>query len=256
MRNALTILSMIILLIPGCFHSNNDSTPSIEERLTDESPAGVYFSFESNFMSDASDQPVLRPVDVLVSNSGEAKFLVFSMSNTSVLLSTQLAGTLNVVGDDLSASLSVYDGGHLQSSTVTLEGTVTEKDTVFGDYVWGDDFGTFRLNHSNVSDEIPMLTKLVGTWTFNQASSSGAIFTFTLTVDPDGSVFGSNTAGCVYNGIFTVPDTLTNIYGLSLEVAELESAPKYLDDDQFRSRGARLYIYELYLNLIVLLCPN
>ena len=76
-----------------------------------------------------------------------------------------------------------------------------------------------NTNYSPFYEESSTLGKLEGIWTFNQASSGGAIFTFTITIDSDGTVFGSNTAGCVYNGSFSTIDTNYNVYRLLLEAS-------------------------------------
>ena len=211
-RVAFLALSLIAALVTGCFDGGSDSSSSSTEN---QSAAGVYIT-NSWFISEANEL-LQYPVTVLIASTGEARFLLFSSSTGSIMLSPQFAGTVNVAAEKLAASLVFYSDGNIQTFPVSLEGTVVPKDNIMGDYVWGQDFGQFVLNYSPLYDEPSVLSKLEGIWTFNQASSGGAVFTFTLTIDADGTIFGSNTDGCVYNGKMSIIDSRYNVYRMSLD---------------------------------------
>lgn len=220
-----TIVFMSILfiatLMTGCFHDDDDSpSPSVEtqQEVEDQSAAGIYWSIVSEFNSEAYDHAVRNPVDVIITSTGEARFIFFGSTDTP-LMDTQLVGNVNVAADKLTASLKEYSDGNVQLSTVEIDGTIATKDGAWGSYTWGQDFGRFVLNYISTYEEPSELSKLEGIWTFSQASSSGQTFTFTLTIDPDGMVFGSNTAGCVFNGKFNIIDSQYNIYRLLLETS-------------------------------------
>lgn len=106
------------------------------------------------------------------------------------MLCPRLAGNVNVAADKITASLKYYSDGNVQAFTASLDGTVAPKDGIWGDYVRGQDFGRFVLDYLPLYDEPSAPSKLEGIWTFNQASSGVGIFTFTLTIDADGTIFG------------------------------------------------------------------
>ena len=205
----------------GCFHDNDDSSSTpVEDTVIvdDQSAAGIYLSIASMFVSEATEHPAQNPVDVIIASTGDARFLFFGTTGTP-LMYTQLVGKVNVAADQLTASLKAYSGGNTQASPVVLDGTVLTKDGSWGSYTWDQDFGRFVLNYISTYEESSELSKLQGIWTFSQASSGGAVFTFTLSIDTDGTVFGSHTGGCVYNGSFGIIDSRYNVYHLSLEAS-------------------------------------
>jgi hypothetical protein len=223
----------VATLMTGCFHDNDDSSsPPVEDIVIveDQSAAGIYLSIASMFVSEAIEYPAQNPVNVIIANTGEARFLFFGSTGTP-LMYTQLVGKVNVAADKLTASLKEYSDGNAQTSTVDLDGTIVTKDGAWGSYTWDQDFGRFVLNYVSTYEEPSELNKLQGIWTFSQASSSGLTFTLTLTIDPDGTVFGSNTEGCVYNGKFKIIDAQFNVYRLLLETSlcgDLDGAYKGL----------------------------
>lgn len=223
----------VATLMTGCFHDNDDSSsPPVEDIVIveDQSAAGIYLSIASMFVSEATEYPAQNPVNVIIVNTSEARFLFFGSTGTP-LMYTQLVGKVNVAADKLTASLKDYSGGNAQASPVVLDGTIATMDGAWGSYTWDQDFGRFVLNYVSTYEEPSELNKLQGIWTFSQASSSGLIFTLTLTIDRDGTFFGSNTDGCVYNGKFNIIDTQFNVYRLLLDTSlcgELDGAYKGL----------------------------
>ena len=172
----------------------------------------------SIFTTEAAEHPVQNPVNVIIASTGEARFLFFGSTGAPQMY-TQLVGNVNVAADKFTASLKAYIDGDIQASPVTLDGTVETKSGIWGTYVWDQDFGRFNLIYFPSYEKRSLLNKLEGIWVFNQASSGGLVYTITLTIDPDGTVFGSNTPGCVYNGSFQVIDSSFNVYRLSLETS-------------------------------------
>ena len=175
------------------------------------SPPGI-------FTSEAVEHPAQNPVNVIIASTGEARFLFFGSTGTP-LMYTQLVGDVNVAVDRFTASLKAYSGGNVQAPPVTLDGTVEMKDGIWGEYTWDQDFGRFNLIYDPSYERLSLLSKLEGIWVFNQASSGGLVYTITFSIDPDGTVFGSNTLGCVYSGSFQIIDSSFNVYRLSLETS-------------------------------------
>ena len=205
----------------SCFDDNDDSssTPVKDTVIVEEqSAAGIYLSPPSIFTTEAAEHPVQNPVNVIIASTGEARFLFFGSTGAPQMY-TQLVGNVNVAADKFTASLKAYIDGDIQASPVTLDGTVETKSGIWGTYVWDQDFGRFNLIYFPSYEKRSLLNKLEGIWVFNQASSGGLVYTITLTIDPDGTVFGSNTPGCVYNGSFQVIDSSFNVYRLSLETS-------------------------------------
>lgn len=211
----------IATLMTSCFHDNDNSssTPGKDIVIVEEqSAAGIYLSPPSIFTSEAGEHPAQNPVNVIIASTGEARFLFFGSTGTP-LMYTQLVGDVNVAVDKFIASLKAYSDGNAQALPVTLDGTVETKDGIWGEYTWDQDFGRFNLIYDPSYERHSLLSKLEGIWVFNQASSGGLVYTITFTIDPDGTVFGSNTLGCVYNGSFQIIDSGFNIYRLSLETS-------------------------------------
>jgi hypothetical protein len=216
---SLLSLLLAVTLMAGCFHENDDSSSEeIPQAVEDQSAAGIYRSILSDFVSEAYDHSVRNPVDAIITNTGEARFFIFGSTGTP-LMDTQLVGNVNVTADNLTATLKEYSDGNAQTSTVDLDGTIVTKDGAWGSYTWGLDFGRFVLNYFSTYENTSALSKLEGIWTFSQASSSGLTFTLALTVDPDGTVFGSTTEGCVFNGRFKIIDSHYNVYRLLLDTS-------------------------------------
>ena len=218
-----TFISLLFIatLMTSCFHDNDDSSSAPDKDIfivEDQSAAGIYLSPPSMFISEAVENPAQNQVNVLIANTGEARFLFFGSSGTPQMY-TQLVGDVSVAADEFTASLKAYSDGDVQAQPVTLDGTVETNSGIWGTYTWDQDFGRFNLTYVPSYERRSVLSKLEGIWVFNQASSSGQVYTITLTIDPDGTVFGSNTPGCVYNGSFQVIDSSFNVYRLSLETS-------------------------------------
>ena len=208
-------------LMAGCFDDNNDSssTPVKDTVIVEEqSAAGIYLSPPSIFTSEAVEHPAQIPVNVIIASTGEARFLFFGSTGTPQMY-TQLVGDVSVTADTFTTSLKTYSDGNIQTPLVALDGTVETKDGIWGEYNWDQDFGRFNLFYFSSYERPSLLSKLAGIWDFNQASSGGLVYTITFTIDPDGTVFGSNTLGCVYNGSFQIIDSRYNVYHLSLEAS-------------------------------------
>ena len=219
----LTFISFLFsaTLMTSCFDDNSDSSSTQAKEtviVEEQSAAGIYFSPPSIFTTEAAEHPVQYPVNVIVASTGEARFLFFG-STGGPQMHTQLVGDANVAADKFTASLKAYMEGDIQTSPVTLDGTVETKSGIWGTYDWDQDFGRFNLIYFSSYEKRSLLSKLEGIWVFNQASSGGMIYTITFTIDPDGTLFGSNTVGCTFNGKFKIIDPRYNVYRLLLETS-------------------------------------
>lgn len=205
-------LISIVNLLAGCF--DNDYG------IPDSPAAGVYLT-ESVFVSDAYDSQWQLPVVVIIASTGEARFMFFSSwsSIRGAMHSPQLTGNVIVEGETFSSSLNAYVHGDLQTDIVGLMGTVMNRDGIFGTYTWGHDFGRIYLTYSTSYERPSAINMLEGIWNYSAASSGGAIFTFTIAIDSDGMISGSNAAGCVYNGKVSIIDSFYNIYRLTLDAS-------------------------------------
>lgn len=184
-----------------------------------KSPAGIYSGI---FFSTAASRPESRMVTGIVSEDSEIHLIVQPTVSFS-----QYGGMVSVDGDALTGTMTEYLGARARwfgfdgVRSITLEGTVSERERLFGDYS-GDDQGTFGLDYSDKYDRPSALDQVSGIWTFDLGSSGGGVYNVTFDTDPIGQLFGTDTNGCIYSGEFEIVDSRFNAYAVSVTVSSCQ----------------------------------
>jgi hypothetical protein len=76
----------------------------------------------------------------------------------------------------------------------------------------------FELDPRAAYAQALTLADLAGVYTRSIANEDGAD-TMTLTIDPDGTLTGSHSNGCIFNGTVAIPDPARNMVQLSVELS-------------------------------------
>ncbi len=179
------------------------------------SPGGLYIG---QFTSTVTGLPVGRQVVGVVSEELNAHF--FGGGGSSTFAGTVATGDGNALRGTLTeylGSVSAFFGTR-GIRTLELDGTL-DATGLFGDYAATDDEGRFNLNHFADYERPSSLDLPAGVWSFNLASAGGAVYIVTLTIDDDGQVFGSDTAGCVFNGQLSIIDSQYNAYRITINIS-------------------------------------
>ena len=186
--------------------------------LEDQSPAGIY---TGALQSTATTPSPNRMVTGVIGADAVVHFMIQDSFS-------QYAGVVSVVGDKLSGTLTEYLGVQARFfgldgvRSIVLDGTVSERDRLFGDYS-GDDQGFFGLDYSDNYERASSLDQASGIWTFDMASSGGALYNVTLSIDPNGQLFGTDTNGCVFSGELSIIDSRYNAYKVIVSMSSCES---------------------------------
>jgi hypothetical protein len=175
------------------------------------SPSGLY---DGQFTSTVTGLPVATNVAAIVSEDLNAHIFGGDL---------HYAGTVATDGDVLSGTLTQFLGrqagffGVDGTRNITLDGSI-DTTGLFGDYSGADDEGRFNLNYLSLYEQSSSLDLASGVWTFSEAPSGGFVYTVTLTIDSDGDLFGSDTAGCIFSGQLNIIDETRNAYGVTASV--------------------------------------
>jgi len=227
------VISTAGLLVVAC-----DDIGWTGQRVIHESPSGFYLG---TFTSTATQPSPNRQSIGIISEEFEAHFL---------LSSQHYAGIVAVDGITLSGSLTEFRGrqgvflGFDGISTILLNGEVSERDGMFGNYSGEDDEGRFTLTYSGAYEDGSSLDLLSGIWSYSQASSGGGIYTITLDLDDSGRLFASDTAGCVFSGQLAIIDDRFCAYGAAVSVSSCgEVDGEYSGLAFYPIRGAVDFLY-------------
>jgi hypothetical protein len=117
-------------------------------------------------------------------------------------------GDLRAIRGDISSYLRVFAHGGLYTH-IEGNGTLTPKAAFHADYYRDDGSHalTLDMTYDPISDRQPSFGLVSGIW-----SQTAGQYTLTITINSDGSLFGSDTDGCSYLGSVTIPDPNINIY--------------------------------------------
>ncbi len=203
-----------------------------------QSPDGFYSgSFTSTLTTPAPSRPAIG----IISKEFSANFL---------LADQHYAGIVIADGSALTGSLIEYRGrqgvflGFDGLSTLSLDGEVTERDGMFGTYAGEGAEGRFALTYSPAYEDGSSLDLLSGLWTYSQSSSGGAVYTITVELDDSGQLFGSDTAGCVFNGQLDLIDDRYSAYSAAISVSSCgEVNGDYSGLVFYPSAGATDFLY-------------
>ncbi len=203
------VIVAVLHLLASC-----DGALFIGQSVTNQSPAGIYAGiFRSTITMPAPD----RMVTGVISEESVVHLMVQGASS-------QYAGLVSVDGEKLGGTLTEYLGAQARFfgfdgvRSITLAGTVAERDSVFGDYS-GEDDGFFSLDYSAKYERASSFDQTSGVWTFNMSSSGGAIYNVTLDIDADGQLFGTDTNGCVFSGALSIIDGRYNVYEVLVDIS-------------------------------------
>lgn len=188
------------------------TTPDAETR-----DGGIGGFWVGHFVSD-SERGQQAIVVGMTTEQGQAQ-LMFP-------LSAQMhgAGIVSTSPDNVSGDLSCFLGraalfvGTEGQEPMALTGEIRPKDAWTGSYETADDSGFFNLDYSATYETPSSIAEVTGLYMFMSAGSGGATYSMTLEVDDTGTVFGQDTAGCVYSGSISVMNSLYNLYDAKLSV--------------------------------------
>jgi len=149
-------------------------------------------------------------------------YIVISPNNEMHYVTSQGvqgAGLASVSGSNFSSFFTAFtppgiifpNGASIATGTTT--GTGTSKGTLTGTYSGGGDNGTFSFAYNQIYDRGASLAAVSGAWAGVFLSTGASV---TVNIDAGGVITGSDTNGCVFNGVLSIFDPLKNIYGGSL----------------------------------------
>jgi hypothetical protein len=146
---------------------------------------------------------------------GAAAFAIGGLiyEGTIIALSTEAnalyVGTYSVVGDNFTASVTVYEIGGTVLGTASLVGVVTEQSQLSLTYTtsYGSS-GSISIFYDNVYDRNSSFATLAGNYSRIDNSLN-------LTIQGDGSFSGIDTDGCQIDGNFLILDPNFNLYRIT-----------------------------------------
>jgi len=178
------------------------------------SPAGIW---AGSFTSTTNG--AIRQVTGVVSEGNDVQFVA------GAIAARHYSGIVSVAGDTLTGTLTTYLGregpflGFDGVQSIMLDGTVVERSAMFGDYTGDEDGGRFNLNYRNIYEIDSSLDSTSGIWIYSEAAAGGALYTVTLDIDANGTLFGTDTGGCVYGGQLALIDDQFNSYQVNFNVS-------------------------------------
>lgn len=206
-RSLFAALCLVSLLsLSGCGGGGGgDGSSSQPPPVVNESPGGIWFGTVFNATLGSSWELV-----GITLNSGESRFIDE--------LGSQFSANISVDGTSFSGSLfavapvgSTFIDGSV-TATGSISGTVTERSRLSGTYTLSTgETGTLELFYDSTYERSSSLANTSGTWI--------DINSDTYTVQADGTLFGQDSFGCVYNGRISTIDPLFNAYRVSIDVA-------------------------------------
>jgi hypothetical protein len=179
---------------------------------TVEYPEGVYTGYVT---SDETNKTYEGVVGV-VSENGEGHFVIPETGH-------QLVVQLEMSGNSFSGALRVYQPSNaitstsalsLLSSIGTASGTVEPRKSITGSYSSDGFNGTFSFDYNkSVYEQASQLKQVTGMW-----SSESDGYSITVVIREDGTLYGSDSTGCAYEGPVTLQDVRFNDYDVAVSV--------------------------------------
>ncbi|MEJ2140934.1 MAG: hypothetical protein P8Y24_01020 [Gammaproteobacteria bacterium] len=127
-------------------------------------------------------------------------------------------GNPSITGTIMEGSFHLYKNNDIDSHPYHY-GNVHTKDFLYGYLESSPDYpfmSGFSMRYSSLLTEAGAdLTYIDGNWSDSEQNN----LITTLSVNVDGTVYGSNTNGCIYNGMVEIPDQNMNIYKLDVELS-------------------------------------
>lgn len=197
-------LLAVSCLLSACGSSGSDI--NLEQSNTNTNPAGYYTGTRLSAVSGAATDVV-----ALVSDSGEFRII-------DPVGDSQFVASLSFADNSLNPQLVAYaaPGSVFPDSSVvcsgSLSGSVQPGAAITGNYGCGGDHGTFSLLYDTgaslqaPSDRFPVIGAR------GEIRPGDLLF---IAVQRDGSVTGSDSAGCSYTGQMAVIDPFINVYSMT-----------------------------------------
>lgn len=198
-----------VLLLVACGEGDGDGSDN-DSGVVDVSPGGIY----DGTVSSETTGEAFTAMGV-VTEGGAARFITAG--------GLQYVISINVDGTDFSGSLRGYapPGSEFVNgqsiTTGTVSGTIQERGALNGTYeAEGGDVGSFSMSYSAAEYErSSSFAQLEGDWGYQLTNG----FAIAVTIESNGSVFGQNSDGCIYNGAVGTIDTRYNVYSLSISAS-------------------------------------
>lgn len=137
---------------------------------------------------------------------------LYAISETGVGYSGQLS-----LKDDsrFTTALNLYGNDNLKFDSASVTGRYTANTSISGDFSRSSgSSGDFTLEYSPESYETPVSLDLIsGTWqVFNTTAETSVTF------DENGTIFGTDSDGCVFSGTISVPHGNVNMFRVLLRI--------------------------------------
>jgi hypothetical protein len=214
--SALALITTSLLAACGGGPSNGGPGATAAPPATPTTPAAPGAVTAGIWQGELTSATTQQPTQVLALTLQDGSS-VWMMSDGRVM-----TGLLPSSGERFSAS---FMGHMLEGSRFpdgTLHGTaqlVFEHhggSTSDGRYMAGGDSGTFRLSMmTSVWNRPASLEALAGVY----SRTTAAGYTMTMSINADGVMNASDSRGCVFSGLVTVPNPARNVYRLGATVS-------------------------------------
>lgn len=202
----ITFAMAALFTLSACGGGGGGSSSSSEGSASQESSStkemnGIYFGsgYENGFGS--------FDVVALVDNGR-----MYAASTTDV----GYMGSLTPEGDNkFTSSLTLYDYDNYSFDSASVSGSYANKTSISGGYSRkSGPTGDIELEYLEELYEYPSsLESISGIWTVTNVTNST-----TVTFNAKGDITGQDSAGCVFSGSLSTPDTSVNMYRLTLKI--------------------------------------
>lgn len=169
-----------------------------------------------------------------------ADFYAISLDAEAIYL-----GALTLSGNNFTGSAGMYVIGGEFFDQTTLTGVGNAKGTIQATGTSNSGVSSISLNYDASYDQPSSFDIVTGIW--NTYDAFGNI-TSTMTVQDNGSFSGDNTAGCQFNGDFSIINSSQNLYLFTLSyfgcVSEgyvAEGYASFFDDNSINGRIETVY---------------
>ncbi|MCF6324508.1 MAG: hypothetical protein L3J89_09330 [Gammaproteobacteria bacterium] len=204
-RLAALPLILMVLVLPGCFHNDDDPAPV---SVPDANPVGYYIIDEANVSDGNNGMIAINDLQAIVHDS---RMMMMSIDNGLLY-----DGTItDITENSFTADVIVYKDG-VNIGTATASGTITEGSSITGQLV-GSGFGsgTFSLTYALSNNRDADLSRVENTEFFSWRGEE-VTEGFDFEIDGQGNVIHSKTPGssslydtCKMNGTIAPVDNAT-----------------------------------------------
>ncbi|MCF6324598.1 MAG: hypothetical protein L3J89_09795 [Gammaproteobacteria bacterium] len=195
----MTLLALMVLVLPGCFHNDDDPVP-VPVPIPNADPVGYYDDDGYADVMLAGDEAPSATIEDLQGMVYNGQLMMFSESANLTYV-----GTFTVSGNDISGSVTVYEADEMTQENVPFTGLITQGANISGTLAGtGVANGTFKLEYAADNGPVNM-EMLVSAW---EPVTSPPVISFVRVNDnalPDPN-FNSATSGtglfsnCGFNG--------------------------------------------------------